>query len=97
MLRKQELMYELFGKADGLCKDCEHYLSYRYHDYNRRKCEVYGNTRSGASDMAGNKQACGLFPNKPYNGREIIRLGHGGREKQDVPIEGQMDLFEVFG
>ena len=90
-IRKHELMYQLFGKADGLCKNCKHY---RYHDYNRHKCEVYGDTRSEASDFAGNRQACGLFPDKPYNGRNVIELVHRGKEKEDYSVEGQLSLFD---
>lgn len=92
-LRKHELMYKLFGYGGGFCRDCKHYVSYKYHDYNRRKCEVYGDTRSEASDMAGNKPACGLFPDKPYSGREVIRLVHGGKEKENWNIDGQLSFF----
>lgn len=90
--KKHDLMYQLFGKADGLCKDCEHYIAFRYHDYNRRKCEVYGDTRSEASDWKGKAQACGLYPDKPYNGRNVIELVHGGKPKEDIQIDGQISF-----
>ena len=91
--RKSELMYQLFGKAEGQCKDCEHFTSYRYHDYRYRKCTVYGCTASEASDWAGKWQACGLYPDKEYNGRNVIELVRGGKTKEQVQVDGQMDLF----
>lgn len=95
-LRKQALMYELFGKSEGLCMDCQHFIGFKYHDYNRRKCEVYGDTRSESSDWAGKWQACGLFPDKPYNGRDVIELVRRGKEKEpEQQIEGQM-TFEDY-
>lgn len=93
VVRKNELMYQLFGKADGFCKDCEHYIGYRYHDYNRRKCEVYGDTRSESSDWAGKWQACGLYPDKTYKGRNVIELVKGGKPKAEpIEIEGQISF-----
>ena len=97
MKRKRDLMYELFGKSEGLCKDCQHYIGYRYHDYNRRKCEIYGDTRSESSDWAGKWQACGLYPDKEYNGREVIKLVRGGKPKEQIQVDGQMDLFSQEG
>ena len=84
---------QLFGKTEGLCRDCEHYIRYRYHDDFVRKCEVYGDTRSEASDWAGKWQACGLYPDKEYNGRNVIELVRGGKPKEQMQIDGQMDLF----
>ena len=90
-------MYELFGKTDGKCKNCEHY---KYWGKNQvcasalRKCEVYGITASEASDWKSGYEACGLFPNKenPYN-RDIMELRIGGKKKQEEQIDGQMTLF----
>ncbi len=90
--RKHDLMYQLFGKSEGLCRDCEHYIGYRYHDYNRRKCEVYGDTRSEASDWKGSAQACGLYPDKSYDGKEVIRLVTGGKKAEPLEVEGQITL-----
>lgn len=97
MKRKNDLMYELFGKSEGLCKDCKHFKSLRYHDYRYRKCSVYGETCSGASDWAGKWQACGLYPDKEYNGREVIKLVRGGKPKKQIQVDGQMDLFSQEG
>ena len=91
-VRKNDLMYQLFGKAEGFCKDCEHYIGYRYHDYNRRKCEVYGDTRSESSDWKGGAQACGLYPDKTYSGRNVIELVKRGKKKEPIEIEGQISF-----
>lgn len=92
-LRKHDLMYQLFGKSEGLCWDCEHYLGYRHHDRTVRKCEVYGDTRSEASDWKGSAQACGLYPDKPYNGRNVIELVDRGKPKEDYQVDGQLSMF----
>ena len=92
-LRKLDLMHKMFGKSEGLCKDCKYFKSYKYHDYRYRKCTIYGCTASEASDWAGKWQACGLFPDKPTEHEDIIKLVHGGKEKQNIQIEGQIDLF----
>lgn len=95
--RKQDLMYSLFGQADGQCKGCEHFIRFKYHDKNRRKCEVYGDTRSEASDWAGKWQACGLFPDKPYNGRPVIEIVKRGQSKQEpMQCEGQITIGDML-
>lgn len=95
MVRKIELMYSLFGRnEDGKCKDCQHYTKYKYHDKHYRKCEVYGITNSEASDWTGKYTACGLYPDKPYNGdREVIKISRS-RKQPEQQIKGQMSLFE---
>ena len=90
-LRKNDLMYQQFGRADGQCKDCKHFSNNGY-----RKCLVYGDTPSEASDWAGKWQACGLF-NQDTEHENVIRLVTGGRPKEDVQIDGQMSLFEREG
>lgn len=88
-------MYELFGKTDGKCKNCEHYRTFKYRDKSYRKCEVYGITQSEASDWKARYDACGLFPNKenPY-GRDIIELRSGAEKKTEEQIDGQLNLFD---
>ena len=94
-IRKHELMYQLFGKADqSKCKDCNHYISYKHHDYTRRKCEIYGVTCSEATDWKASGQACGLFPDKETDIRDVVRLVKGGRQKEQIEIEGQISLFD---
>lgn len=93
-LRKIDLMHQMLGKAEQLCKDCDHFLRERYRDKAYRKCEVYGATSSEASDWKAAYQACGLF-NQPYNGPDIIRQVRPERKKDDddKPLEGQEVLW----
>lgn len=93
-VRKIDLMHQMFGKTEGLCKDCSHYKRYHYRDKPYRKCEVYGITNSEASDWVGRYQACGLF-NKKYSGNDVIRLVSPGRRNEVIqePLEGQVRMF----
>ena len=91
MKRKGELMRDLFGVGDGICKNCCHYTTYMASGTPVRKCSVYGMTASKASDWKASEVACGLF-NKPYEGDvPIIRIVT--RERLSEQIEGQMELF----
>lgn len=90
MKRKGELMRDLFGTGNGLCKDCFHFTRYMASGTPVKKCKVYGCTASEASDWKANEMDCGLF-NQPYNEKEVIRLVHG--ERKEEQIEGQMSLF----
>ena len=92
MSRKIEKMHEVFGREWGKkCKDCRH-LSGNANQY--RKCEIYGNTRSDATDWALSYEACGLW-NKEYKGDiPIIDLGKE-RRRTDLQVPGQMSFLEV--
>lgn len=97
MLKKIDKMHYLFGKSDGKCKNCEHYKHWGKNQVcgkALRKCEVYGETASEASDWKAGYEACGLFPNKenPYR-RDIIELRIGTEKKTEEQIDGQMTLF----
>ena len=88
--RKSAAMHQLFGIGDGFCKGCCHL----YDEPNAyKKCEVYGNTGSEATDWAQSWVACGL-KNKPYNGdRAIIEiLKHEKRQKAESQVDGQLSL-----
>lgn len=90
--RKIDLMHDLFGIADGICRDCNHLCKYTA---NRTwyKCEIYGKTSSEASDWRLKWQACGLkgLP-KPESMRPVIE--HSRKNvKEDIQIDGQMSLF----
>lgn len=88
-------MYELFGRADGKCKDCEHYRTFKYRDKSYRKCEVYGITQSEASDWKAGYDACGLFPNKENTySRDIIELRICNNRDSEEQIEGQINMFD---
>lgn len=98
MIKKIERMYALFGmREDGRCRDCQHYVRYRYHNKPYRKCEVYGVTNSEASDWTGKYTACGLYPDKPYKGDiEVIKVSVD-RKRPEKQIEGQLSLFGEDG
>ena len=93
MAKKIEKMYELFGREWGQkCKTCRH-LSGGANQY--KKCEVYGNTASVATDWAQSVEACGLW-NKEYKGGvPIVSLVRGGARKDDLQVPGQMSFLEV--
>ena len=58
---KIDKMHELFGKSEqDQCKDCMHLIRNGYN-----KCEIYGVTRSEATDWKQKQTACGLF-NKAF-------------------------------
>lgn len=90
-VRKIDLMHQMFGIADGKCGECDHLIEGRYHDRMLRKCEVYGLTRSEASDWAKRWKACGLF-NKETNHKNVIRLVGAERGQPAEPLEGQIGL-----
>lgn len=93
-LRKIDLMYKHFGKAaEGKCKECQHFCKGRYHDKNLQKCEVYGLTHSEATDWKQSYDACGLFPDKPYDGTDIVRMVRPERQRKSEDIPGQQSLF----
>lgn len=94
MLRKIDAMHSIFGiDPQHKCKDCEHLCSYTA---SRKwyKCEVYGTTRSDATDWRLSNTACGLYPNKEYKGRPVIETLKGNHaHKEEGHIEGQMTLW----
>ena len=87
---KAERMYSLFGHIAGeKCRDCSNFLKYKYHDRNIQKCEIYGDTRSSASDWTGKTDACGMF-NRDYIGRPVIE--YAPRYKPQEKIDGQIEF-----
>lgn len=94
-IRKIDLMHQLFGEAEHLCKECDHFGRWRVGGATTvRKCEVYGRTRSEASDWKASYQACGLF-NQPYDGPDVIRQVRPELKKKEdeKPLEGQEVLW----
>ena len=92
---KLDWMHKQFGiLPEHNCFECEHLRVGRYHDTILKKCEVYGDTRSEASDWAYKWVACQML-NKPYNGIPQIELAK--RQNRDTvsssePIDGQIEL-----
>ena len=95
--RKIELMYEMFGKNEKYCcAECDHYRKINYHDKTYRKCEVYGITRSEATDWKASNVACGLAPDKTYIGKNVVKMVTSHRNA-DEPISGQMSIADYLG
>ena len=95
--RKIELMHEMFGKNEKYCcAECDHFRKISYHDKTYRKCEVYGLTRSEATDWKASNVACGLAPNKTYTGRNVVEMVATHKDA-DEPIIGKMSITDYFG
>lgn len=92
--RKIEAMYAAYGRSSHLCKECCHFVR---KEYARMyfKCKAYGDSNSEATDWRANWMACGLF-GKPL--RDFVpmvdRLKHSGRKAPDVPLVGQISIFD---
>ena len=93
-MKKIDLMHRLFDVSIGnKCKGCAHLKTFRYHDKTYCKCEVYGITRSEASDWRQKYDACGLYPDKSYTGIDVIELSKTRQYNEDIQVEGQISLF----
>ena len=95
-LRKIDLMHKHFGVCDGhTCRECSNLVEEPYHGRMYRKCKVYGQSNSEATDWAKRWLACGMF-NGNYNGRPIVELVTPTRtnreEAQRIELEGQIKL-----
>lgn len=89
--RKIELMHSLFGMGTNICKNCLHFQRYQYRAKSYSKCDVYGDTRSEATDWTGKYVSCGMF-GKEYTGKEVVRVVQPTRTQEDQ-MPGQMSLF----
>ena len=95
--RKIALMHEMFGKNEKYCcAECDHFRKIYYHDKTYRKCEVYGLTRSEATDWKASNVACGLAPDKTYMGRNIVEMVTPHKDANE-PINGQMSINDYLG
>lgn len=90
-LRKIELMHHIFGEIpEHKCGECSNLRQYHYNRRGYRKCKVYGDTRSVASDWSKKYTACGCF-NCEYADRNIIEL-EVRRKTGEPPLAEQMEL-----
>ena len=95
--RKIELMHEMFGKNEKYCcAECDHFRKINYHDKTYRKCEVYGLTRSEATDWKASNVACGLAPDKTYMGRNVVEMVTPHKDS-DEHINGQISIADYLG
>ena len=95
MIRKIEAMQKVFGKSEGKkCRDCCHLVR---HEFSRvyYKCEVYGESRSEASDWRKKWNAYGMF-NAPHKGRPLIEYVETMVKEceEEKPLEGQLNLLD---
>ncbi len=81
-------MHKMFGKVKNVCGNCCHLIGNKG---SYRKCELYGISRSEATDWALSWQACGAFNklNLPY---VDIYKSLPKDHKQDEPLEGQIEM-----
>lgn len=91
-MRKINEMVWRFGETKGKkCRDCNHYHSYGYHGRTYRKCNIYGESNSEATDWVGKWDACGMF-DKEYHGVPIVKLWENS-PKPHVVLDNQECLF----
>ena len=97
-IRKIELMHKVFGKRENRrCGECRNLVIHRY-DKTYRKCRIYGETQSAASDWAKKYVACKMF-NKKWDGEPIIRLVTPCRARTNddsVQCDGQMKIGDAY-
>ena len=95
MLRKLELMHEIFGECSGHrcgeCSNLERFMSSR----SIFKCRAYGITWSEASDWRKKWTACGLF-DTPYDGPPAMHLRWMLiQKKHQTQIDGQVEMEDL--
>ena len=93
-VRKIELMHLLYGKADGKCKGCRHFVRYEYRGRMYSKCKYYGMSHSEATDWSSRNVACGLF-NTQFKEEIVYEIMTAKRSRETIPdddIPGQMEL-----
>lgn len=91
-IRKIDLMHREFGKCEGkLCKECSNFYRRQYHGVVYRKCEIYGNSCSEATDWKASYPACGMF-NQKWDAGEVVRLVRAApfSRSSTEPLEGQI-------
>lgn len=98
-IRKNVLMYRFFGKAPGhACRECSNLITGQHHGKTLCNCKVYGLGYSVAFGWAQRYEACGMF-NKEWNKAPIIgeeKPDRGeGQEDQNIPLDGQIKIWEV--
>lgn len=94
--RKIDAMHARFGMADGMCKDCPHLISGRYHDRILHKCEAYGLTHSEATDWRLRWVACGLKNLPLPDEKPVFEQIRGQRECVTEQIKGQIGMEEIL-
>ena len=94
MARKIEAMHDLYGRAPGICGDCDHFSIQCWRSRSYFKCEAYSTSCSEASDWRKHYIACGLL-NKPLpdDFQPVLDwLKRQPRLKADEVVPGQMRM-----
>lgn len=93
--RKIEAMHKRFGKDEAhKCRDCCHLISGDYRGRRYHKCNLYGMSRSEATDWRLSYAACGAY-NVPDENVDIWTpiLEQVVRERNvELPIDGQIEM-----
>lgn len=96
VLRKIELMHEIFGRKEGRrCGECANLVRV-FHGKMQQQCCPYGLSSSGASDWQQEWNACGLF-NKLYTGDKIMKLASAEQRKEFlIPRQYSLEILEML-
>ena len=93
-MRKIDAMHYFYGTGVGICGNCPHFTRKEWGNV-YRKCLVYGDSNSEATDWRTGYPACGLI-DKPFPEEDvrIVKLiGKLNRtDKTDEPLEGQIRM-----
>ncbi len=92
-VRKIELMHQIFGKDENhTCEECNNLVTDVYRGRTYRKCKVYGEAHSEATDWAKRWTACGNY-NFDYHGVPVIEAIKQRKVGFSIePMEGQLTL-----
>lgn len=97
--RKIQAMHKRFGTCGVMrCKDCDHLIKGKYHDRGYSKCELYGVTRSEATDWRQAYQACGMY-NMPIDMDRWVPILDQIKHSQktpEPPLPGQIDFSSIL-
>ena len=90
--RKIAAMYNRYGAwMDCKCRGCSHLISGEYHGKRYHKCELYGLSRSEATDWRLSYAACGLYDVDVDMG-EWVPVMYRLTSSPAPPLDGQITL-----
>ena len=97
--RKIQAMHKRFGTCGAMrCKECSHLIGGAYHGRSYYKCELYGISRSEATDWRISNQACGMFNMEVDMDRwqPILKQILWQDMKTEQPLEGQLNWEDMI-
>jgi hypothetical protein len=95
-------MHKYYGKeyvtySLHKCKDCSNFNKYRYRGKDYKKCSVYGESNSEATDWNNSFEACSMF-NCEFVGNTLIDvLRHQCKVLPEEQLQGQITVDEWLG